>query len=139
MMAQLQEFKVLFLGAAKTGKSHLRKILTRRDISDNYTPTLGVDVSPVRLFGNGNIYRANIWDCAGDKRYSGMQGGYYMEAAAVVIFKEDGSDGHVKYEKLLHQMGLNDIPKMYIDNYKNQNQTIEHWKQQMYNLLQRRL
>jgi len=62
-----------------------------------------------------------------------------MEAAAVVIFKEDGSDGHVKYEKLLHQMGLNDIPKMYIDNYKNQNQTIEHWKQQMYNLLQRRL
>ena len=62
MMAQLQEFKVLFLGAAKTGKSHLRKILTRRDISDNYTPTLGVDVSPVRLFGNGNIYRSQQID-----------------------------------------------------------------------------
>jgi len=136
MMAQLQEFKILFLGAAKTGKSHLRKTLTRRDISDNYIPTLGVDVSPVRLFGDGNIYRANIWDCAGDNRYEGLEGGYYMQAEAVVIFKEDGSDGHVKYENLLHQMGLCDIPKLYINNYKNQNQTVEHWKEQIYNLLQ---
>ena len=35
MMAQLQEFKILFLGAANTGKTHLRQTLSRCEISGN--------------------------------------------------------------------------------------------------------
>jgi GTPase SAR1 family protein len=135
MAAQLQEFKVLFLGAANTGKSHLRLSLSRCEIPANYRPTLGADVSPVRLFGNGNICRANIWDCAGDNRYAGLEGGYYNQAHAVVIFKEEGSTSHIKYENLLNNIGLTNIPRLYIDNYKNQNQTIDEWKQQLYDLL----
>ncbi len=135
MMAQLQEFKILFLGAANTGKSHLRYTLSRCEIPENYIPTLGVEVRPIRLFANGDICRANIWDCAGDNRYSGLEGGYYNQAHAAVIFKEDGSAGHIKYENLLNNIGLTDIPRLYINNYKNQTQTIEQWKQQLYNLL----
>ena len=135
MAAQLQEFKVLFLGAAKTGKSHLRQTLSRCEIPENYIPTLGVEVRPIRLFANGDICRANIWDCAGDNRYAGLEGGYYNQAHAVVIFKEDGSSSHIKYENLLINIGLTNIPRLYIDNYKNQNQTIDEWKQQLYDLL----
>lgn len=135
MMAQLQEFKILFLGAANTGKSHLRQTLSRCEIPENYIPTLGVEVRPIRLFSNGNFCRANIWDCAGDNRYSGLEGGYYRQAHAVVIFKEDGSTGHIKYENLLTNIGLTNIPRLYINNYKNQTHTIDEWKQQLYNLL----
>ena len=137
MMAQLQEFKILFLGAANTGKTHLRQTLSRCEISEFYVPTLGVEVRPIRLFGDGNFCRANIWDCAGDNRYSGMQSGYYTQADAAIIFKEDGSNGHTKYENLLERMGLANIPRMYINNYKNQNKTIDEWKTQLYNLLHR--
>ena len=135
MTAQLQEFKILFLGAANTGKTHLRQTLSRCEISERYIPTLGVEVRPIRLFGDGNFYRANIWDCAGDTRYSGLQGGYYTEAHAVVIFKEEGSNGHTRYENLLSRLGLGNIPRMYIDNYKNQNKSIDQWKRQLYNLI----
>lgn len=135
MMTQLQEFKILFLGAANTGKSHLRQTLSRCEIPDRYIPTLGVEVRPIRLFANGNFCRANIWDCAGDNRYSGLQSGYYTEADAVVIFKEEGSNGHTKYENLLSRLGLENIPRMYIDNYKNQNKSIDQWKMQLYNLI----
>ena len=136
MMAQLREIKVLFLGAANLGKSHLRHRLSRLEIPDTYKPTLGTDVSPVRLVGNGNILRANIWDCAGDNRFSGLEGGYYGEAGAVVIFKEDGNQNHKKYETILEQMGLDHIPKLYINNYKNQNQNVQHYKTMLYNLVQ---
>ena len=135
-MAQLREIKVLFLGAANLGKSHLRRRLTRLNIPENYIPTLGTEVSPVRLFGNGDILRANIWDCAGDNRYSGLEGGYYIDARAVVIFKEDGNQNHKKYELLLTYMGLDHIPKLYINNYKNQDDNLEHYKTMLYNLVQ---
>ena len=138
-MAQLREIKVLFLGAANLGKSHLRRRLTRLNIPENYIPTLGTEVSPVRLFGNGDILRANIWDCAGDNRYSGLEGGYYIDAGAVVIFKEDGNENHTKYERLLERMGMNNIPKLYINNYKNQNHTVEHYKTMLYNLVQQNI
>lgn len=139
MMAQLREIKVLFLGAANLGKSHLRQRLTRLTVPENYIPTLGTEVSPVRLFGNGNILRANIWDCAGDNRYSGLEGGYYIDARAVVIFKEDGNENHKKYERLLERMGMTNIPKLYINNYKNQNQTVQHYKNMLYNLVQQNI
>ena len=135
MMAQLQEFKILFLGAANTGKTHLRQTLSRCEIPETYIPTLGVEVRPIRLFGDGNFCRATIWDCAGDKRYAGLEGGYYKEAHAVVIFKEDGSNKHTKYENMLSRVGLANIPRMYIDNYKNQNITIDDWKTRLYNLI----
>ena len=135
MLAQLQEFKILFLGAANTGKTHLRQTLSRCEISERYIPTLGVEVRPIRLFAHGDICRANIWDCAGDNRYAGLEGGYYTEAHAVVIFKEEGNNGHTKYENMLSRVGLANIPRMYIDNYKNQNRTIDHWKTQLYNLI----
>ena len=135
-MYQLREIKVLFLGSANLGKSHLRHRLSRLEIPTNYIPTLGTEVTPVRLVGDGNILRANIWDCAGDNRYSGLEGGYYGEAGAVVIFKEDGNQNHKKYEMILEQMGLHHIPKLYINNYKNQNQNVQHYKTMLYNLVQ---
>lgn len=136
MMTQLREIKVLFLGAENLGKSHLRHRLSRLEVPTNYIPTLGTEVSPVRLFGNGDILRANIWDCAGNQRYAGLEGGYYVEAGAAVIFKEDGNQNHKKYELLLQRMGLEHIPKLYINNYKNQNQNLQHYKTMLYNLVQ---
>jgi Ras-related protein Rab-11A len=135
-MHQLREIKVLFLGSANLGKSHLRHRLSRLEIPTHYRPTLGTEVSPVRLVGNGDILRANIWDCAGDNRYAGLEGGYYGEAGAVVIFKEDGNDNHKKYEMLLEQMGLDHIPKLYINNYKNQNEELIYYKNMLFNLVQ---
>ena len=136
-MAQLRETKVLFIGAANLGKTHLRQRLARiQNTRTEYIPTIGIDVSPVRLFNNGDILRANIWDCAGNQRYAGLEGGYYVEAGAAVIFKEDGNQNHKKYELLLTYMGLDHIPKLYINNYKNQDDNLEHYKTMLYNLVQ---
>ena len=60
MMTQLREIKVLFLGAANLGKSHLRHRLSRLEVPTHYRPTLGTEVSPVRLVGNGTVAKQSL-------------------------------------------------------------------------------
>src|SRR5579883_2671008 len=87
-MAQgnLPTFKIIFVGEANTGKS----TYLLRQVSDQfrpqYTPTLGVEVYPLRFQTNLGPICFNVWDCAGDQRYGGLRDGYFIGAEGCLLF-----------------------------------------------------
>ena len=70
--------KVVFVGPTKSGKS----TFIRRHLNGAYinahTPTIGVEVHPLRFRETSNVY--NCWDTAGDSRYQGLINGYVLGA-----------------------------------------------------------
>ena len=73
--------KIVLIGDAQVGKTTLIRLLMSREYKDKYSPTLGVEVHPIRR-GN-KCY--NMWDCAGDPRYVGLKDGYWIQADGAIV------------------------------------------------------
>jgi GTP-binding nuclear protein Ran len=85
-------FKIVLLGDAGSGKTALmNRLLGVAHEPGSYAPTLGVEVSPLRVdvrsqaTGQRAVACLNVWDTAGDERYSGLGDGYYIQADAAII------------------------------------------------------
>jgi GTP-binding nuclear protein Ran len=85
-------FKIVLLGDAGSGKTALMNgLLGTAHAPGSYTPTLGVEVTPLRVdvssraTGQRLVACLNVWDTAGDERYSGLGDGYYIQADAAII------------------------------------------------------
>lgn len=85
-MSHINRFKVVLVGDAGSGKttfvhSHLTgKFLTR------YTPTLGVDVHPLVFNTNYGHILFDLWDTAGQEKYTMLREGYAVGAQAIIGF-----------------------------------------------------
>ena len=77
----METLKIVLVGDANVGKTSFVKKLLGEEVPVARTPTLGVEVDPIRQ--NGKHY--NIWDCAGEERYSGLGDGYYVQAQGAII------------------------------------------------------
>ena len=103
-------FKIVLVGDAKVGKtSLLYKLLypdasldsilnefnkpdvniKELDLPDNYCPTLGVSVHPVTFLTNYGVYCLNIWDCAGQEKYKGLNDGYFIQTQGAIIMRDN--------------------------------------------------
>ena len=110
---QTKEFKVLLLGEKKIGKTRfLKKLNNSYKLSNNYIPTIGVNVMPIDVICDDNKIRLNIWDTAGDSRFFGLKEKYYVGADLAIIFRNSLNNNHLIFEKEL----TNNIKKLYIDN-----------------------
>uniref|UniRef100_A0A0G4GFF8 Uncharacterized protein n=1 Tax=Chromera velia CCMP2878 TaxID=1169474 RepID=A0A0G4GFF8_9ALVE len=78
--------KCVVLGDARTGKSSFPVRLRGLPCPENYSPTMGVDVSPVRVEIDGEWVDVNMWCCAGKEEFSGLRDGYYIAADCALIF-----------------------------------------------------
>jgi len=74
-------YKIILIGDGGVGKSVFLNRFVNNDFNKKYVPTLGVDVIPCK-FGN-TIY--NIWDCAGQEKFSGLGDGYYIDSHAAIF------------------------------------------------------
>lgn len=85
------EYKIVLVGSAEVGKTFfIKKLLKIRYFAEqNYIPTLGVDVYPLNINTNHGLIRFNIWDCAGDLRFTGLSDGYYLGANACIIMVDN--------------------------------------------------
>ncbi len=78
-------FKVILMGPAEVGKTHL-VIKTKGVLRDaNYVPTLGLEVHPLVFRTNNKTICLNIWDCGGDPRFRGLGIGYTRKAQAFMF------------------------------------------------------
>ena len=88
MQHEKNTFKVILVGAGGCGKTNFVKRLQKLNFDPKYIPTLGVDVEPIRFETNHGNYCFNIWDCAGDPKFSGLRDGYYVQADACIIMMD---------------------------------------------------
>src|SRR3989338_9804993 len=91
--------KVLLVGDAGSGKTAFLHKHSYKD-SNLYTsgPTLGIEVSPIDWKGENGPLRFNVWDCAGEEKFKGLEDGYFVEADAAIIFqKKEDSIGARRY------------------------------------------
>eukprot|EP00051_Salpingoeca_urceolata_P027674 m.482706 g.482706 ORF g.482706 m.482706 type:complete len:202 (-) comp22642_c0_seq1:133-738(-) len=78
--------KVLVIGEAGIGKTSLIRRYVDGVFQKNYCATLGVDFAlKVENWTKGQKVRLQLWDIAGQERFSAMTRVYYQQATACVI------------------------------------------------------
>ncbi|XP_029430084.1 ras-related protein Rab-7L1 [Rhinatrema bivittatum] len=79
-------FKVLIIGDGDVGKSSLLERYTNDNFTKTYKPTMGVDFAlKVVQWSDSDTVRLQLWDIAGQERYTSMTRLYYRKASACVI------------------------------------------------------
>lgn len=97
---ETQRFKVIFVGDGGVGKTTFITRHLTGDFEKKYTPTEGVEVSPLTFTTSKGPMILNVWDCAGQEKYSGECDGYWNGANACVLMFDVTS--RVSYENMNH-------------------------------------
>uniref|UniRef100_A0A673BRJ9 Ras-related protein Rab n=1 Tax=Sphaeramia orbicularis TaxID=375764 RepID=A0A673BRJ9_9TELE len=81
-------FKVLVIGDVGVGKSSIILRYVKRDFSENYKPSIGVDFALKTVEWDPNtVVRLQFWDIAGQERFKKMSRVFYKAAmGALVVF-----------------------------------------------------
>lgn len=77
----MQTFKILLLSEGGVGKTIFTKVLAGQEYDKKYIATLGVEVTPIHTAN----FVANIWDCAGQEKFSGLGDGYYVHSHGAIF------------------------------------------------------
>ncbi|XP_061488118.1 ras-related protein Rab-7L1 [Rhineura floridana] len=87
-------FKVLIIGDAEVGKTSLVQRYTNDSFNKSYKTTVGVDFAlKVVQWSESETVRLQLWDIAGQERFTSMTRMYYKGASACVIMFDVTSVG----------------------------------------------
>lgn len=78
--------KVCLIGGSQTGKTTFAKTHLAKEYSEQYNPTMGVEVYSLVCETNCGSFTLNIWDTAGNKDFEGLKDGYYLNSSAAIAF-----------------------------------------------------
>lgn len=78
-------YKVLIIGDIGTGKTSIIKKYVHNIFSEHYKSTIGVDFALKTIEKDGTTIRLQLWDIAGQERFSTMTRVYYRAAQAAII------------------------------------------------------
>jgi GTP-binding nuclear protein Ran len=82
-----QTHKIIIVGDAGVGKTVFINRHLNGDFVKQYIATMGVEVNPMIFDTNRGLMCLNLWDCAGQEKFSGMGSGYFTGAkGAIVMF-----------------------------------------------------
>ena len=99
-MSQIPTLKIVIIGDGGCGKTTLVKRHQSGEFKKNYIATMGVEVSPLTFQTNKGHVILNIWDCAGQEKFSGLQSGYYIGANAYIVMFDLSSKVSYKNAKI---------------------------------------
>jgi GTP-binding nuclear protein Ran len=77
-------YKLVIVGDGGVGKTTLVERHLTGNFNTNYTPTLGVEVFSHRFNTNYGPIIFDIWDTAGQEKFSGLSDGYAVGADAIM-------------------------------------------------------
>lgn len=80
----MNTIKVSLIGDGGVGKTTFVKRILTGDFTQKYVATLGVEVNPFQSPTIPNTI-FNIWDCAGQEKFSGLRDGYFVESQACIV------------------------------------------------------
>ena len=114
-------YKMTILGDGGVGKTSLRKRYLGEGFSKSYLATIGADFATKPLDDQG-LKVAQIWDLAGQPRFSVVREGYYRGTrGALLVFDISRPDTYFSIpkwiEELMNSMNLDDpIPLVLVGN-----------------------
>ena len=100
MDSQIRRFKLVLVGDAYVGKTTFVKRHQTGEFEKRYIATLGVNVVPLTFYTNKGVVILNVWDCAGQEKFAGLDDGYYIGADAFILFF--GMDSKASYRNASH-------------------------------------
>ena len=79
-------YKILLLGDTQVGKSSFLMRYIDNTFQESYLSTVGLDfkVKNVQL-DDGNTYRVQIWDTAGQDRFHAITRNYFKNAHGIIL------------------------------------------------------
>lgn len=90
----LSEAKLILLGDGRSGKTSLANRLLGKELPKEVDRTLGVDIvigAYSFKLGNGQDFKINIWDFAGQDKYKTLHQLFYTESSLYVMVAESGN------------------------------------------------
>lgn len=95
--------KVLVIGDVATGKTSVIKRYARNQFSENYQTTVGVDFMLRTERVDGVALNIQLWDIAGQDRFTGLHRIFYTHAVAAIIvfdlFQKSSFKNAVKWKQ----------------------------------------
>lgn len=85
--------KVVLVGDGGVGKTTFLSRLRNCEFDPNYVATLGAEVYPIKIDSETNF---NVWDTAGQEKFSGLKEGYYILAKGFVLMASLTSQDSMK-------------------------------------------
>ncbi|MHA1667041.1 MAG: Rab family GTPase [Candidatus Heimdallarchaeaceae archaeon] len=80
-------FKVVLIGDGAVGKTSIRRNYLGKGFRENYLMTIGADFSVKQVPYEDYMINLQIWDLAGQPRFSEVRGAYYQNCyGALVVF-----------------------------------------------------
>ncbi|XP_044123802.1 GTP-binding nuclear protein Ran-like [Neovison vison] len=81
------QFKLVLVFDGGTGKMIFVERHLTGEFEKKYVATLGVEVHLLMFHTNRRPIKFNVWDTAGQKKFSGLREGYYIQAqCATIVF-----------------------------------------------------
>ncbi|CAL1169629.1 unnamed protein product [Cladocopium goreaui] len=122
-----QFYKVVLVGDATVGKTHLLSRYVKSRLPKAPTATVGVEFAtrivkrgPIRKLNNGKKVKAQIWDTAGQERYKAITSTHYRRAVGALlcydVTKETTFKNAAKWMEELRQSAEPDIVIMLVGN-----------------------
>lgn len=78
-------FKIILIGDSNCGKTSLINRYVKKQFSENYICTIGVDFMMKNIIVNSELIKLQIWDTAGMEKYKQITTSYYRGAQAALI------------------------------------------------------
>lgn len=79
------KWKIVVIGDPSVGKTTLMLQYTQRKFRELYIPTVGTQISRKIVHLEGKLCSLNIWDIAGQQKFSNVRKLFYEGADAVVL------------------------------------------------------
>ena len=113
-------YKICLLGDGGVGKTALRERFLGKGFQSGYILTIGADFAVQNLPIDGVQYKFQIWDLAGQQRFSAVRALYYKGShGAILIFDQTRVDSLYNLEKWKEELYTNvgrEIPFIILGN-----------------------
>ncbi|MFX0052099.1 MAG: Rab family GTPase [Candidatus Hermodarchaeota archaeon] len=121
MLKQMRVAKLILLGTGAVGKTSLRRKYLGEGFSSEYLMTIGADFAYTAIQLPSGVLKSQIWDIAGQPRFSVVRKTYYSGCVGgIIVFdrtRPDTLDSAMKWlEELWKNCGHGPIPVIILGN-----------------------
>ncbi len=124
-------FKISLLGEGAVGKTSLRRTYLGESFKEGYMMTIGADFAVKKMVSKNTEYTLQIWDLAGQQRFSAVREVYYRgTAGALLVFDISRPETYAILPNWLHELIRNNknriVPIVLIGNKADLRDTTPH-------------